>query len=116
MVWFFSGTSPNGELVEIIEIKDHPWFVAVQFHPELKSRVQAVHPMFHSFVGAAKSYAAVDHQPELAAAETPAIEMPASVNEPPLDAYAGYSEESSAESKSFFPDNGGYEEERDLGQ
>lgn len=53
----FSGTSPNGELVEIIELKDHPWFIAVQFHPELKSRVQKVHPLFHSFVAAACDYA-----------------------------------------------------------
>ena len=53
----FSGTSPNGELVEIIELKDHRWFVAVQFHPELKSRVQKVHPLFHGFVAAAKEYA-----------------------------------------------------------
>jgi CTP synthase len=52
----FSGTSPNGELVEIVELKDHRWFVGVQFHPELKSRVQKVHPLFHGFVHAAKEY------------------------------------------------------------
>ncbi|QEQ57829.1 CTP synthase [Chlorobium phaeovibrioides] len=106
----FSGTSPNGELVEIIEIKDHPWFVAVQFHPELKSRVQAVHPLFHGFVGAAKSYAAAGHQPELGASE------PHFIPEPTAEACAAYSEESSAESKSFFPDNGGHDEERNSGQ
>lgn len=49
----FSGMSPNGLLPEIIELKDHPWFVAVQFHPEFKSRPFAAHPLFESFVGAA---------------------------------------------------------------
>jgi CTP synthase len=53
----FSGTSPNGDLVEIVELKEHRWFVAVQFHPELKSRVQKVHPLFSGFVAAAKDYA-----------------------------------------------------------
>jgi CTP synthase len=53
----FSGTSPNGDLVEIIELKEHRWFVAVQFHPEYKSRVQKVHPLFAGFVRAAKEYA-----------------------------------------------------------
>ncbi|OPJ63408.1 CTP synthase [Clostridium oryzae] len=48
-----AGTSPDGRLVEIIEIKDHPWFVGVQFHPELKSRPNRPHPLFISFVGAA---------------------------------------------------------------
>ena len=62
----FSGTSPNGELVEIIELKDHRWFVGVQFHPELKSRVQKVHPLFHGFVAAAKEFARGVHQMELA--------------------------------------------------
>ena len=61
----FSGTSPNGDLVEIIELKDHRWFVAVQFHPELKSRVQKVHPLFHGFVAAAKEYAHGTHQMQL---------------------------------------------------
>ena len=49
----FSGLSPGGELPEIIERKDHPWFVGVQFHPELKSRPFEPHPLFVSFVGAA---------------------------------------------------------------
>jgi CTP synthase len=51
-----SGQSPNGELVEIIELPSHRWFVGVQFHPELKSRVQKVHPLFFEFVKAAKSF------------------------------------------------------------
>ena len=58
----FSGTSPNGELVEIIELKNHRWFIGVQFHPELKSRVQKVHPLFHGFVRAAKEFARGVHQ------------------------------------------------------
>ena len=47
-----SGTSPDGKLVEIVEIKDHPWFVAVQFHPELKSRPNRPHPLFREFIKA----------------------------------------------------------------
>ncbi|MGA8989768.1 MAG: CTP synthase [Rhodoplanes sp.] len=49
----FSGMSPDGLLPEIIEYADHPWFVGVQFHPELKSRPFEPHPLFSSFVGAA---------------------------------------------------------------
>ena len=52
-----SGTSPDGGLVEMIEITEHPWFVAGQFHPELKSRPTRPHPLFDSFVGAAARYA-----------------------------------------------------------
>jgi len=48
----FSGTSPDGYLVEIIELKDHPWFVATQFHPEFKSRPNRPHPLFRDFIGA----------------------------------------------------------------
>jgi len=50
----FSGLSPDGQLPEICERQDHPWFVGVQFHPELKSRPFEPHPLFASFVGAAK--------------------------------------------------------------
>ncbi|HEX2727334.1 MAG TPA: CTP synthase [Beijerinckiaceae bacterium] len=49
----FSGLSPDGLLPEIVEYADHPWFVGVQFHPELKSRPFDPHPLFRSFVGAA---------------------------------------------------------------
>ena len=49
----FSGKSPDGILPEIVEIPDHPWFVGVQFHPELKSRPFEPHPLFTSFIGAA---------------------------------------------------------------
>ena len=47
-----SGTSPNGELVEIIEIGDHPWFLGCQFHPEFKSRPMEPHPLFRDFIKA----------------------------------------------------------------
>ncbi|RIJ15434.1 CTP synthase [Henriciella mobilis] len=50
----FSGMSPDGLLPEIIELKDHPWFIGVQFHPELKSRPFEPHPLFASFIEAAK--------------------------------------------------------------
>jgi len=49
----FSGLSPDGLLPEIVEVPDHPWFVGVQFHPELKSRPFAPHPLFASFIEAA---------------------------------------------------------------
>jgi CTP synthase len=49
----FSGVWPVGNLVEIVEMADHPWFVAVQFHPEFKSKPTAAHPLFRSFVAAA---------------------------------------------------------------
>lgn len=49
----FSGLSPDEKLVEIIELKDHPWFLGCQFHPELKSRPHAPHPLFRDFIHAA---------------------------------------------------------------
>ncbi len=51
----FSGMSPDGILPEVVEIPDHPWFLGVQYHPELKSRPFAPHPLFTSFIGAAKN-------------------------------------------------------------
>ena len=51
-----SGLSPDGRLVEMVELANHPWFVAGQFHPELKSRPNKAHPLFRGFVGAAKAY------------------------------------------------------------
>jgi CTP synthase len=48
-----SGQSPDGRLVEIIELRDHPWFVASQFHPEFRSRPERPHPLFDGFVGSA---------------------------------------------------------------
>jgi CTP synthase len=52
-----SGTSPDGALVEMVEITDHPWFIGGQFHPELKSRPTRPHPLFASFIEAAARYA-----------------------------------------------------------
>jgi len=49
----FSGMSPDGLLPEIIEVLDHPWFIGVQYHPELKSRPMEPHPLFSSFIAAA---------------------------------------------------------------
>ncbi|MBD1379691.1 CTP synthase [Metabacillus arenae] len=50
--FMFSGTSPDGRLVEVIELKDHPWFVASQFHPEFTSRPTRPQPLFREFIGA----------------------------------------------------------------
>jgi CTP synthase len=49
-----SGLSPDGRLVEIIELADHPFFVASQFHPEFKSRPYRPHPLFDALIAAAK--------------------------------------------------------------
>ena len=50
----FSGLSPDNRLPEIVELKNHPWFIGVQFHPEFKSRPFSPHPLFSSFIKAAK--------------------------------------------------------------
>ena len=52
----FSGMSPDNQLPEIIELKNHPWFIGVQFHPEFKSRPLAPHPLFSSFIQASKNH------------------------------------------------------------
>ena len=52
----FSGMSPDNNLPEIVEIKNHPWFIGVQFHPEFKSRPLSPHPLFSSFIKAAKNH------------------------------------------------------------
>jgi hypothetical protein len=51
----FAGTSPDGLLPETVELVDHPWFIGVQYHPELKSRPFEPHPLFASFIAAAKA-------------------------------------------------------------
>ncbi len=51
----FSGTAPDGSLMEIVELPDHPWFLGCQFHPEFKSRPMAAHPLFREFIKAAKA-------------------------------------------------------------
>ena len=55
------GTLPNGRLVEVIELKDHPWFVGTQFHPEFKSRPTNPHPLFRDFVAASLRYQQLQH-------------------------------------------------------
>jgi len=62
----FSGTSPDESLMEMIELPDHPWFVASQFHPELKSRLVEPHPLFRNFVKAA-----IQHRSARTGVETP---------------------------------------------
>ena len=62
----FTGVNPERDLVEIVELEDHPWFVGVQFHPEYKTTVQNPHPLFVAFVGAA-----VAHAKAAGALETP---------------------------------------------
>jgi len=61
----FSGICPDNNLVEVIELPDHPWFVGVQFHPELKSRATRAHPLFREFVKAAVEYGAGKRQKRL---------------------------------------------------
>jgi CTP synthase len=53
-----TGASPDGKFVEMVELEGHPWFVGCQFHPEYKSRPSAPHPLFRSFVAAARAYKA----------------------------------------------------------
>ena len=60
-----SGISPDGTLVEIAEIKNHPFMLGVQFHPEFRSRPDRPHPLFHEFIGAAKNTLREGAQPEL---------------------------------------------------
>jgi len=57
----FSGTSPDGKLVEVIELKDHPFFIASQFHPEFLSKPHQPHPLFKGFIAAAHQY--IHHKP-----------------------------------------------------
>src|SRR5438309_1991169 len=64
-----AGLSPDGSLVEMIELPDHPWFIGCQFHPELKSRPTRPHPLFAGFVGAARQHARARGAVPLAQAE-----------------------------------------------
>ena len=70
-----SGLSPDGQLVEICELVDHPFMVGSQFHPEFRSRPLRPHPLFREFVGAAVAYAA-----DLPAAAEPATPAPSDVS------------------------------------
>jgi CTP synthase len=69
-----SGQSPDGRLVEIIELSDHPWFVASQFHPEFRSRPERPHPLFDGFIGAAVAVS----QGRVPEFHGPALEAPSS--------------------------------------
>ncbi|HEY7827019.1 MAG TPA: hypothetical protein VIB99_02225, partial [Candidatus Limnocylindrales bacterium] len=75
-----SGQSPDGRLVEIVELRDHPWFVASQFHPEFKSRPTRPHPLFDGFVASAIAVAD-GREPVLVPrlAERPATSLPVEV-------------------------------------
>jgi CTP synthase len=75
----FAGTSPDGSLVEVIELPDHPWFLAVQYHPEFKSKPTAPQPLFAGFVGAA--VARNRSRGERAAGKKPAVtQQPTAAN------------------------------------
>jgi CTP synthase len=63
-----SGRSPDGKFVEIVELPTHPWFVAVQFHPEFQSKPLTPHPLFASFVQAAHHHKTGTLSPVAAAA------------------------------------------------
>jgi CTP synthase len=67
-----SGINPRRNLVEIVEIKDHPWFLAVQFHPEFQSKPNAPHPLFAAFIGAAVKVARGGKKPQAKKAGKPA--------------------------------------------
>ena len=58
-----TGLSPDGKFVEIIELEDHPWFLGCQFHPEYKSRPTAPHPLFRSFIAAARAFKSANKTP-----------------------------------------------------
>ncbi len=68
----FSGLSPDSTLVEIIELRDHPWFVATQFHPEFRSKPTNAHPLFRAFVAAARVYGHRRRVDDAARAASPA--------------------------------------------
>jgi len=81
------GTSPDGGLVEVVGIPAHPWFVAVQYHPEFKSQPTRPHPLFAGFVAAAverhktRSDRAAKVEPSPAAAAKPDSTVPSSTGE-----------------------------------
>jgi CTP synthase len=66
-----SGQSPDGRLVEIVELRDHPWFVASQFHPEFKSRPERAHPLFDGFIAATLEEGPVAKRPQRQHGEVP---------------------------------------------
>lgn len=83
----FSGTSPDGSLVEVVELPDHPWFLAVQYHPEFKSKPTKPQALFAGFVGAAverkkaRNERGAGSQPVAAAGDGAAKEMSSAVSD-----------------------------------
>jgi CTP synthase len=55
--FIIAGTSPGRQLVELIELRDHPWFLACQYHPEFQTKPNAPHPLFKGFIGASLAHA-----------------------------------------------------------
>ena len=82
-----SGQSPDGRLVEIVELKDHPWFVASQFHPEFRSRPERPHPLFDGFV--ASALAVSEGRVAHLAARPPRLEELAPAEAPAMDRATG---------------------------
>jgi CTP synthase len=66
-----SGTSPDGTLAELIELRDHPYFIGCQYHPEFQSKPNKPHPLFKGFIGAALAYQAGGEKPRPAIEQTP---------------------------------------------
>jgi CTP synthase len=67
----FSGVSPDKELVEIAELKGHPWFLGCQFHPEFRSKPMDAHPLFRDFVKASLNYGRKKSNPRKKRGQTP---------------------------------------------
>src|SRR5260370_41286324 len=88
----FCAMSPDGVLPEMMECEDHPWFIGVQFHPELKSRPFEPHPLFASFVGAAVEQSRLGERGRAwavwpAKAATPGIGVGKELPPPPSEPY-----------------------------
>jgi CTP synthase len=66
-----SGTSPDGTLAELIELRDHPYFVGCQYHPEFQSKPNKPHPLFKGFIAAALAYQAGGKKPIAAIQQAP---------------------------------------------
>jgi CTP synthase len=66
-----SGTSPDGTLAELIELRDHPYFVGCQYHPEFQSKPNKPHPLFKGFIAGALAYQAVGEKPRTTIEQAP---------------------------------------------
>jgi CTP synthase len=69
--FLISGTSPDGTLAELIELRDHPYFIGCQYHPEFQSKPNKPHPLFKSFIAAALEYQSHEGQPSPVIEESP---------------------------------------------